>query len=185
MLAESKWAGTALGWIGLCLCAVSLLSHVFGFYFMTVRCFKSVSPSVTQKDVPEAISTEAFISLVVGGSLFWVTLSLFPFMPESSCHKMGALRVPPSHVLLSQMHQVQISGRFRVGGAWPSGALRAQDLKPGTTEKWLSTYQSLGCSTFQETIQNQWGCFVTRSPISFPRRYLEFLFLWLCYFPVY
>lgn len=73
---------------------------------MTVRCFKSVSLSVQQKDIPEAdtfhemqfrISTEAFIScayFISGrGITFLVALSLFPFRPESSCHKMGALRI--------------------------------------------------------------------------------------------
>lgn len=52
-----------------------------GFCFMTVRCFKSVSLSVQQKDIPEAdtfhevqfrISTEAFIScayFISGGGI--------------------------------------------------------------------------------------------------------------------
>lgn len=72
---------------------------------MTVRCFKSVSLSVKQKDIPEAdifhemkfrisISFHVPTSLVVGGSLFWVALSLFPFRPQSSCRKMGTVRIP-------------------------------------------------------------------------------------------
>lgn len=162
MLAESKWAGTALGWAGLCLCAVFLLSHVFGFCFVTVRCFKSVSPSVKQKDIPEAdtfhemkfrISIEAFISCT-----YFISSRRITFLGSSWVFFLSGLRVNaakwalwgslPSRVLLSQTYQVQISDRFWAGGTWPSGVLRAQDLKPGTAEKWPSTYLSLGCSRF-------------------------------------
>lgn len=121
---------------------------------MTVRCFKSVSPSVKQKDIPEAISTEAFITCAYSYHCRRITFFgyLWAFFLSSlrvHAAKWALWGSLQSLVLLSQTHQVWISGRFRVGGTWPSGVLRAQDfLKPGTTEKWLSTYLSLGCSKF-------------------------------------
>lgn len=99
MVAESKWSRTALGWAGLCLCAVFVLSHVFGFCFMTVRCFKSVSPSMKQKDIPEAdifheaqfrISTEGFVSCayfiaILEGSSEPFSFQAWEFLLQNGC----------------------------------------------------------------------------------------------------
>lgn len=198
MLDESKWAGTALGWA--CLCAVFLLCHVFGFCFMTVRCFKSVSPSETgQKDTPEAdtfhkmqfrISTEAFIScayFIRGGRITFLgssepfSFQAWEFMlqnghSEDPCHLMGFC---PRHTRSGFQTGFEW-GELASEVSWEPRIWSLAPLKSGWEPAWAK-----GTASSQETIQNQWGCFNTRSPIYFSRRYLEFLFLWLCYFPVY
>lgn len=191
MLAESKWAGTALGWAGLCLCAVFLLSHVFGFCFMMAMCFKSVSPSVKQKDIPEAISIGAFISCAYSisgrritflGSSEPSSFQACEFMPQNG-HSEG------SYHLVCFCPKYTRSDFRPVSSGW--NLTMGCPERPGF-EAWhhwkVAEYPSSGCSKFSRDnsqIQNQWGCFVIRSPFYFSSRYLEFLFLWLCYFPVY
>lgn len=199
MLAESKWAGTALGWAGLCLCAVFLLSHVLGFCFMTVRCFKSVSPCVKQKDIPEAdtfhemkfrISIEAFISCT-----YFISSRRITFLGSSESFSFQAWELmlqnghseDPYHLVCfcpkhtrsefqTDFERVELDPVV----SWEPRIWSLAPLKSGRAPTW-----AWGAAGSQETIQNQWGCFDTHSPIYSSRTYLEFLFLGLCYFLAY